>query len=179
MSKKWPPPRPPERKVKPRPWDPQNPRDPKLKDDSKKLLYIVVDEVVGDNLGLSLAPWPDADSQGRLRFDMPRGSLEIASTREDVEGFVFGAKRRGRRAMTLGTVFAARVKKGTSAAFFRKWLDAAEEDLSQLKDLHKWFERPCDITEEAREVAKLAYYSAVMSTVPRKLGEKWKLDTGG
>lgn len=53
-----------------RPWRPPTLANANV--DVVRLTYIVIDEMVGDQIRLSLEPWPYADDIGRLRFPPKR-----------------------------------------------------------------------------------------------------------
>ena len=96
--------------VPPRPWLPKQLRKAGYDAETvSALTYIVIEEMVGSSVGLSLCAWPDADPEGRLRFSL--GSLErVGVTREDLEELV--ARRQGKRAdveLRIGDAFAAEV----------------------------------------------------------------------
>jgi hypothetical protein len=170
----WPPPRPKRLRVDPRPWDPGHPSDRGLKDESERLLYIVVDEVVEDWIGLSVSTWPDADSKGRLRFKAETGSVEIGTTRRSLREFLKTATAPIKSRLRVGFVFAARVRESTAQEFVLKAADVGDESASAFQDLGAWLERPTDLTKQARDVAKLAYYGALLSTLPEGVEERWK-----
>jgi hypothetical protein len=173
----WPPPKPRRSRIGHRPWDPQSPIDPTLVDHSEGLVYVVVDEMVGDEVGLSVSPWPHADSDGRLRFKSGLGPVEVATTRKElIQFFRSDRSRRRRHPIDVGFTFAAYLKKDPAEKFFRKWGEHVRE-LSELFHLESWLERPCDLTKQAREVAKLAYFSAVLAVLPEDREGKWNMGT--
>jgi hypothetical protein len=162
----WPPPPTPPPSVTPRPWEPNSPLHPSLGGkDTSRLRYIVVDELIGDWAGLSVSRWPDADQEGRLRFDLTEGE-EVGVGVEELRGFLGSSPGAGRggsaRAVRVGTVFAAELKEGDSASHG-----------TRLEDR---FENPCDITVEARKVAKLAHYGAVARKLLQEEAQDWELD---
>ena len=176
----WPPPPPKTERVAPRPWDPRPRGDPQLVDDSDVLVYVVIDELIGEWAGLSMSRWPDADDRGRLRFDLDTGTLEVGTTLDRLRSFLAsggrGRKRPGR--LHVGSVFAARVKRGSAEEFLSEWLERPPEDLVELADLGEWLRKPRDITEQARTVAKLAYYGAMTSVLPSHVEDEWNLRDG-
>jgi hypothetical protein len=172
----WPPPRPRRRRVPPRPWDPKHPKDRRLKADAKRLLYIVVDEIVGDWVGLSVSPWPDADSDGRLRFRPNLGPLEVATKRDTLRDFLrSGVFPRGTK-VRVGLVFAARVKERTAERFLRESTKHSGGPATEHQNLATWLERPCDLSKQARVVARLAHYGALLPTLPGELEDRWGIE---
>lgn len=172
----WPPPRPQPHRVAPRPWHPPDPPDDSLKH-IDRLLYIVVDEVVEDWVGLSVSQWPDADASGRLRFDSSLGPLEIGTTKESLVRFLKTAAKRVKSRLDVGSVFAARVKDGTARDFLSQAAGRTDEAARAFQDLAAWLEKPWDLTEQARYVAKLSYYGALLSTLPEEVGQRWRFKT--
>jgi hypothetical protein len=45
----------------------------------------------------------------------------------------------------------------------------------RIDDLGALLERPVDLTAQGRLIAKLAYYGAVLSTVPTHVAKRWKM----
>jgi hypothetical protein len=120
--------------------------------DLERLTYIVVDEIVEDTVGLSLHPWPDADREGRLRFQAGKAAARVAVPKRDWCDFLRGldlgfSLERGGRGPRVGDAFAAEVNASPGRTWRRpltRWIPGA---------LH-------DLTREARKVAKLAYYGS-------------------
>ncbi|MBA3430835.1 MAG: hypothetical protein H0U16_05075 [Actinobacteria bacterium] len=163
----WVPPRrPPD--VKPRPWLPKSLREEGLKAESLSALsYIVVDELIGDSVGLSVARWPDADDRGRLRFDVIDGPEEVAVSRRELLRFLeksIGSNGSGALAgdLRIGDVFAAEVKKSGAPAW--------------PPPLSRWLGETYDVTHDARTLAKLAFYGATATKLDRKQSKAWGLD---
>jgi hypothetical protein len=172
----WPPPRPRRRRIPPRPWDPKHPKDPRLKADAKRLLYIVVDEIVGDWVGLSVSPWPDVDPRGRLRFRPDLGPLEVATKTDPLRKFLrSGVFPRG-ATVRVGLVFAARLREGDAERFLKTSTKHPTSATAEYQDLAEWLERPCDLSKQARVVARLAYYGAMLSTLPKELESLWDIE---
>ncbi|MGH2821215.1 MAG: hypothetical protein ACRDJ5_11235 [Actinomycetota bacterium] len=173
----WPPPRPSTTDRATRPWDPRSRADPNLVADGPRLVYVVIDEVIGGWVGLSVAPWPHADDEGRLRFDAQHRSLEVGTTGDLLSSFLAPAHGRMRSRpppeVRIGTVFAARLKRGDADGFFAEWQQRPEAEREQLSDLGRWLTRPRDITLEARKVAKLAYYGAMLPVLPEEMEQRW------
>lgn len=126
-----------------------------------QLSYIVVHEIIEDAVTLTLSPWPAADSQGRLRFDVRHDPVHVAVGARDLcrvlkkhrlhfsvpnrEG-----KGKNGRELRVGAVFAAKLNGPPERAGV---------------SLEQWIARIYDITADARYVAKLSHYGA--------LTEKW------
>jgi hypothetical protein len=128
--------------------------------DQRGLTYVVLEEIVGDTVGFSLYSWPAADPEGRLRFETDRRPFEVTVTFEEICGFLerrqlrFVARSTGRsedRELRIGDVFAVRLDRPAAGG--------REGALAGWREVY-------DISADAREVAKLAYYGA--------LTEKWE-----
>ncbi len=151
-----------------RPWRPECLPDV-MRADVERLRYIVLDEIVGDLVTLSVSPWPYADPQGRVRFDggpdraeEPRHGHLLVHRTEIHDLLYDGWLRRGPR---VGDVFAAEVDGDVAAR-----LDAGE-DVALDEHLRLGAALPgavCDITMEARNVAKLAFYAGVAGVQPHE-----------
>ena len=149
-----------------RPWEP--PSAPQLA--AAELSYVVVDEIVGDAVGLSVSAWPAADDQGRLRFaDHGRGRL-VGTSLNELQKWVddkrvvraTGLTRAAqaalkRRPIAIGDVFAAKVAEDVVAA-------PAETVLGPPIN---------DITVDAREAAKVAFYGAVTEPLAPEEVDDW------
>ena len=149
-----------------RPWAP--PSAPWLADVEPS--YVVVDEIVGDAVGVSIHPWPLADDEGRLRFaDLGDGRF-CGTNRAELQALV--VERRlaalpeapsvsdvalARRPVAIGDVFAATVLSDAATA--------APDDLL-APDL-------VDVTIDAREAAKLAFYGAVGRPLASDEVDRW------
>lgn len=108
--------------------------------DTAGLSYIVVEEIEGGMVGLAVSDWPRTDAQGRLRFDAE--PVQAGVDRAALEQFL-DRHRQPSRPLRIGDVFAARTGPPTA-------------------DPAGWIEPPVhDVTAEAREAAKIAFYSAV------------------
>jgi hypothetical protein len=146
----WLPDPPRRRKVDPRPWEPPSLVDKGV--DVGRLTYIVVDEIVEETVGLSLHPWPDADTEGRLRFPAGKAVVRVSVPRSEWCEFLTGCGltftvEPGARVPRVGDAFAAEVERSSS----RKW----------RRPLTRWIPGDLhDVTKEARKVAKLAFYGS-------------------
>jgi hypothetical protein len=189
----WPPPRPDETLKEGRPWDPGHPRQRSLQRESKRLVYVVVDERLEDSVGLSFALWPHADDAGRLRFPDDRDPIEVSTSRKSLQRFlatenagggVADRSRPGDRAresdgdavdVRIGMTFGARVKRGLATRLLERLRDRAAHGQVRINDLRTILTRPVDLTGHGRLLAKLASYGAFSSTLPREVGERWRL----
>jgi hypothetical protein len=128
--------------------------------------YLVVDEIVGGAVGLALSAWPNRDAQGRLRFDTSSVQL-IGCGREDLQAFLRKHREPGelrQRQLRIGDVFAVRVRPQA--------LEEVAELLEEPRRLEpflapeRWIEPPIfDLTADARDEAKTAFYAAVAPTL--------------
>ena len=122
--------------------------------------FLVVDEIVGSSVGLVLSAWPEVDDRGRLRFGgtprmlgADRGALEafLAEHRRP-EGFA--------RSLRIGDAFAVRVIADAFADVGEEL--AAQKRMEPLLDPAAWIRPPVhDVSADAREAAKTAFYAAV------------------
>ena len=123
--------------------------------DGKRLRYVVVDEIVGSSVGLSVCDWPAADRKGRLRFKP--SPAEVAADMDDLCAFLqqkgIDVKRSSRkpsnkRELRIGDVFAAEV-------------DRLPNEDEMVSPDHWMVGDVYDISADARLVAKLAFYGAL------------------
>ncbi len=137
------------------------------------LTYIVVEEIVGSTVGLSLSPWPAADQKGRLRFALEGDPVHVAvemTTLCDFLGehhlsFVPPGHAPGQeeaRPLVIGTALAASVRRTDATVWTRP--------------LRRWIPGSVyDITADAREVAKLAHYGAVTDEWTQERAQRYGL----
>jgi hypothetical protein len=170
----WPPPRPARDRVPHRPWDPKHPVERNLVNEHQRLVYVVVDEVIEGWIGLSLALWPHADRRGRLRFVDAGGPVAVGSSYESVYRFL-ASNNAAPRPPGIGTTFAARVKEKTAREIAERLKERAGHGEVRVHDLGMYLERPADLTEQGRLLAKLACYAAMLSTLPSAIEEQWNL----
>jgi hypothetical protein len=169
----WPPPHPEQPFVPHRPWDPGHPQAKELVNEYDRLVYMVIDEIIENWVGLSVSLWPHADDQGRLRFLDPKGAVDLGTTCEDLRRFLeSGDHPTGE--VRIGQSFAARVKGGTAAELVER-LRAQSEQGQDTTDLGELLRRPVDLTKQARMLARLASYGALLSTLPAELEGRWNL----
>src|SRR5215204_848289 len=108
--------------------------------DTTGLSYIVVEEIEGGMVGLAVSDWPTTDDKGRLRFDSE--PVQAAVELVELERFL-DLHRQPSRPLRVGDVFAARTGPPTTHP-------------------EGWIEPPVhDVTVDAREAAKVAFYAAV------------------
>src|SRR5215212_5936618 len=126
------------------------------------LRYLVVEEILGSSIGLTLSSWPRVDAEGRLRFSIG-STRSFAVDRGSLERYL--AKRRRprtvrRRPLRIGDVFAVSVNHAALAAV----RDELEEP-TQFRPLLRaedWLRGSVyDLTADAREIAKASFYAAV------------------
>lgn len=136
-------------------------------DDVARLTYVLVEERVGDDVGLSLLPWPAADRRGRIRFRRLEERLELGLTTEELCRQLYAGWLQ--RAPRIGDVFAA---------------EADTAALEELRDLEGPWTRPLgdlfpgavyDVSAEARKVAKLAFYASVAPVLDAEEADAWRL----
>ncbi|MDQ3379565.1 MAG: hypothetical protein M3546_04485 [Actinomycetota bacterium] len=128
-------------------------------------LYLVVDDIFERSVSLVLSEWPVIDGKGRLRF--PERPFTLGANRQSLEEYL-ARHRRPRanrdRPLRIGDVFAVRPRRGA--------LERFEEELEEQRRLdpflspEAWIEPPIfDITADARDEAKVAFYAAVTPTM--------------
>jgi hypothetical protein len=152
-----------------RPWLPDC-LPQQVRDHLDGLRYVMVDEVVGDLVTLTVTAWPDADGHGKIRF--PRSEESATGTghllvhaRELHDLLYQGWLRRGPRP---GDVFAAEVAADVEDRLQRGEDVAMDEHLRLATVLPGVV---CDITAEARNVAKLAFYAGMAGVQPMEQAE--------
>jgi hypothetical protein len=148
-----------------RPWTP--PCVPaELLADPSRLSYLVVDEIVGDTVSITVSGWPGSDDLGRVRFDgptadAPSGHL-LVHRKELHERLYEGWLRRAPR---VGDAFATVLDDGVAARLARD----GEVVLDRTVRLADALPGPvADLTAEARTVAKLAFHAAMCGVQPHE-----------
>jgi hypothetical protein len=156
-----------------RPWMPPSLENLNL--DVTLLTYLAVDEIIEERVRLSLSSWPLADRDGRLRFELPRKRNTAIIHRLELCRFLSDcghellpeppdSKAQHHRFLRIGDVFAAQIRRGIRTT-------APVED---------WMIKPVyDLTADAREVAKLAYYGAVTERWTEQRAKKYKISWQG
>jgi hypothetical protein len=172
----WPPPPPEEPDVPHRPWNPRHRRAPGLVKEYERLVYIVIDEIVEDWVGLSVSLWPHADDNGRLRFADPRGSVEVGTSRTALRRFLETGEHHDPKAPEprIGDTFTARVQKRSAEELLELLRRRAGHGEARVKNLGTFLERPVELNDEGRLLAKLASFGAVLSTIPQKFATEMK-----
>jgi hypothetical protein len=159
-----------------RPWNPKLRSEPGLDKEHARLVYIVIDETVGDWVGLSLAPWPHADERGRLRFIGTASPIEVGTEGDALLEFLkTGSHFDPKAEVRIGSTFAARTRRGTAAKLLESLRDKAGHGEVRIRDLGAILKDPVDLTTKGRRLAQLASFGALLSTVPEKAQEKWQL----
>ncbi len=146
------------------PWRPSCLPD-QLRERLADLSYVIVDEVVGNLVTMTVSPWPDADRHGRVRFFATSSPVSgpghlLVHQRELHDLLYQGWLRRDPRP---GDVFATAVAAEVGERLRRG------EDVVLDADLRLATVLPgtvCDLTAEARNVAKLAFYAGVSGVQP-------------
>jgi hypothetical protein len=134
-------------------------------EDVAELTYVVVDEIVGSAVTMTLSAWPWADARGRLRFAVDDSTRGITVDLHALDRSLY----RGwlRRAPRVGDVFGARVPPSVHEA---QEPDEAPVWTRPVADL---FDGPVyDLTLDARTVAKLATYAVVSEVLPEGDAER-------
>lgn len=122
--------------------------------------YVTIDELEPTIALLLVTEWPTVDARGRLYFEkdlailvVERASLESLLRRREPTALA-------NRDLRIGDVFAIRFRESTP------FLDGGDGTETQRVDLEKWVIPPVlDVTRDAREAAKAAYYAAVAPTI--------------
>jgi hypothetical protein len=165
----WLPDPPPKRERRHRPWRPPSLAAEGV--DVERLTYIVVDEIVEDTVGLSLHAWPDADSEGRLRFQPGKAAAQVSVPVTEWCEFLSGCNlgfsmKELARLPRVGDAFAAEVTPSSR----RRWREP----------LTRWIPGTVhDVTGEAREVAKLAYYGSATDVWDGEQADRFGLRENG
>lgn len=153
-------------------------RPPALKRKNREeFRYLLIDELVGDTLGLSLSPWPSVDEVGRVRF---HGEPLLLGANADAFKRLLDKHRRPRqlrrRPLRIGDAFAVRVNDEALARLAAEAASGAR--LEPAPDPSTWIRPPIyDVTGDAREHAKSSFYSAVTSKLaPHEAAELRKMD---
>ena len=150
----WLPPEPPSERPVGRTWQP-----PSLQGvDVGELVYVVVEEILEGGVTVLVSDWPVLDDEGRLHFGA-EPPVEITMDVERLERFL--AEHRlptdlGDRSLRVGDTFALRP---------RRSLREVSGDGTRLEP-EEWVTPPVyDITADARDVAKTAFFGAVTPTL--------------
>ena len=116
----------------------------------EELSYVVVEEILGNAVGLAVSDWPEVDAHGRLRFSAPANLIGVDRTWLEQELDSHRATSEiDDRPIRIGDAFAVRnVEVGAS-------------DTNAELTIRAWQPPIYDITTEARAAAKTALYAAV------------------
>jgi hypothetical protein len=127
--------------------------------------YIVIDEIVGDAVDVSISPWPEVDERGRLRFaedEPPRTVRASAAALEKYLSRVDFRSPEWPRSIRMGDVFAARIRT-------RRLGERKGDQAATAPEPSTWMVPPVyDISRQARDKAKEAFYAAVSPTLAPK-----------
>ena len=147
------------------PWMPENTALQEV--DLPNVSYIVIDEIVGDAVDVSISSWPDLDERGRLRFaedEPPRTVRASAAALEEFLSKIDFRSANWPRSIRMGDVFAARIRTRKLRA-----LENEGETFGAPPAPSVWLTPPVyDITAQARDKAKAAFYAAVTPTLQPK-----------
>jgi beta-lactamase superfamily II metal-dependent hydrolase len=151
-----------------RPWTPAC-VPPELLEDTDRLSYVLVDEIVGETVTLAVAPWPGSDELGRVRFPARAGApaghvlVHLEELRQRLyEGWM-------RRSPRIGDAFAAVLGDAVTGQLGSDEHEVVLDDTLRLADTFPG--DVADLTAEARTVAKLAFYAAVAGVQPHDTAE--------
>ena len=144
---------------------------------TRGLRYVVIEEIFSGIAELSLSNWPALDAQGRLRFTGEDFHVEADA---ELLRLFLRRERMPRKAVAreirTGDTFGVAVRPRSLTAFLSEPVFSPTTSPSERRRLldpktWDWLDPPVyDITAEAREAAKLAYYAALTGPLPR--GEK-------
>ena len=116
------------------------------------LFYVVVEEILGGAIGLTVSDWPEVDTSGRMRFPSPARLVGVDRAWLDeqlTEHRLPRSPEIARRELRIGDVFAVA---GVELA-----IAPGESELT----ITGWTPPIYDLTAEARAAAKIALYGAV------------------
>jgi hypothetical protein len=160
------------RPLPPDPWCPPPLTRAEVEDPA--LRHVLVEEMVGDSVGLLVAAWPRARDGGRPVFGDPERDVEVGAGRRELQAHVDRLRRPPpgaapavqdelrRRPLALGDVFAVRVDPG-----------ALEEAASVAVADPGWLAGPVvDVTAEARVAARQVFYEALTPPLPERAREE-------
>jgi hypothetical protein len=136
-------------------------------DELRKLSYVVVDEIVEDAARLSVSSWPRVDEQGRLHFERTERARSVRADVRELRRFVSAHGAGGRRPppLRMGTVFAVRID-DTVLPEPESDDEMREQAEPEPRNPDAWMKPPVyDISADARDKAKEAFYAAVAPTL--------------
>jgi hypothetical protein len=124
-------------------------------------VYVIVDDILEDSVTLVLSSWPEVDRDGRLRF--AGQPLSLGAERGAMERYLARHRRpraNRERPLRIGDVFALRVQAGAFDEITRELEE--QRRLEPFLDPEQWIDPPVyDVTADARDEAKTAFYAAV------------------
>jgi hypothetical protein len=137
------------------------------RDELRQLSYVVVDEIVEDAARLSVSSWPRVDERGRLHFERTERARSVRADVKELRRFVSSHRASGRGAVPLrmGTVLAVTVD---DSVLPEPESDEEMREQAEPEPPHPgaWMTPPVyDISADARDKAKEAFYAAVAPTV--------------
>ena len=153
------------------PWRPQALGRALTDDELDRHAYVTVDEIIGDGVGLLLAPWPRIDDSGRLRFAPEEDQILVGAAAADFREFL------DRNRIVMVVSFEGQLEDKTAAELRNRDLeigdvfairrDEIESTLTTERPGHEgetvadfarlyWTVRVYDLSAEARQRAKLA-----------------------
>jgi hypothetical protein len=106
---------------------------------------------------------------------VPAARIDVSTTGVALRHFL-NPKDPGAAEPRIGHTFAAQVKKGSAAKLLEVLRDRAESGRDRIDDLGKILKDPVDITQQGRQLAKLASYGAMLSTLPSELAGEWNIE---
>lgn len=143
-------------------WMPDNTALPEV--ELAHVSYIVIDEIVGDAVDVSISDWPDLDERGRLRFAEDESPRTVRASAAALEKYLSRVDFRSAdwpRSLRMGDVFAARIRERKLRSPERKG-----ETSTTPPGPSTWMIPPVyDISGQARDKAKEAFYAAVSPTL--------------
>lgn len=138
-----------------------------------ELAYVVVDERIGGVATLSVSDWPRLDARGRLTLPDGLKPTSVAIVVADLQRYLEAyrqPRRNIRRPVRIGDVYGIELQ-----PHFRKQLLAAadgsdaDDGTAIAADPDRDFTTHClDITADARDAAKVAFFGAVAPVVRRE-----------
>ncbi len=122
------------------------------------LSYLIVDELAEETATLAVYPWPAADTDGRVRFHAVDDVRHIGvALKALAAGWYTATGQPAEADPRVGDVFAARLSPAANTR-----LAASADDVEWDRPLSELVDgAPHDLSDEAREVAKLAFFAAV------------------
>lgn len=145
-----------------------------------RLRYVVVDEVFSGRAELGISEWPIVDPLGRLRFPQG-GTLHIEVDARRMRSFLRQhrmPRKAVARELRAGDTFGFAVRSRALTDFVSTLESSSPSTTSEDRKLLDpatwgWLVPPIyDVTAVAREAAKLSYYAALTTPLPRETREQ-------